>query len=129
MKQASYDRGRQFGNACRRETRNFPLCRKASGQHDRSREEALGFLRLKQEGFKFKRQDPFSRYILDFYCHKAKLSIEIDGKYHDIPKQKELDEIRTIEIENRGIKEIRFTNEEVMNEFEAVKDSILAHLQ
>ena len=86
------------------------------------------FLRLKPEGFKFRRQHPFDRYILDFYCHKAKLAIEIDGKYHDIPEQKKLDETRTIEIENLGLKEIRFTNDEVMNQFEVVKNSILGHL-
>jgi very-short-patch-repair endonuclease len=87
-----------------------------------------GFLRLKPEGFKFRRQHPFGRYILDFYCHKVKLAIEIDGKYHDIPVQKELDEIRTIEIENLGVKEIRFTNEEVINQFEMVVHSIRRHL-
>lgn len=87
------------------------------------------FLRLKPEGFKFRRQHPFGRYILDFYCHKAKLAVEIDGKYHQLPEQKKLDEIRTIEINNRGIEEIRFTNEDVMNQFEVVKNTILAYLR
>ena len=86
------------------------------------------FLRLKPEGFKFRRQHPFGPYILDFYCHKAKLAIEIDGGYHKLPEQKKLDKTRTIEIENQGVKEIRFTIEEVMNQFEVVKNSILDHL-
>ena len=63
------------------------------------------FLRLKPQGFKFRRQHPFSRYVLDFYCHKAKLAIEIDGMYHELSVQKQLDEARTKEIENYGIKE------------------------
>ena len=37
------------------------------------------YLRSKPKGFKFRRQHPFSQYILDFYCHKAQLAIEIDG--------------------------------------------------
>ena len=86
------------------------------------------FLRLKPQGFKFRRQHPFSRYVLDFYCHKAKLAIEIDGMYHELSVQKQLDEARTKEIENYGIKEIRFSNKEVINQFEEVKSRILSQL-
>ena len=39
------------------------------------------FLKTKPLGFKFRRQHPFSTYVLDFYCHRAQLAIEIDGKY------------------------------------------------
>ncbi|HMQ61292.1 MAG TPA: endonuclease domain-containing protein, partial [Flavilitoribacter sp.] len=87
------------------------------------------FLRLKPKGFKFRRQHPFSQFILDFYCHKARLAIEVDGKYHELPEQKKLDETRTNQIESSGIKELRFKNEEVMNQFESVKNSILSHLK
>ena len=87
------------------------------------------FLRLKPNGFKFRRQHPFSRYILDFYCHKAKLAIEIDGKYHEIPEQKAQDEIRTAAIKNYCINELRFTNKEVMTQFEKVKKTIINHLE
>ena len=86
------------------------------------------FLRLKPEGFKFRRQHPFGRYILDFYCHRAKLAIEIDGKYHELPEQKRLDGIRTNDIVNSGIQELRFTNEDVINQFEEIKTIILSHL-
>ena len=63
------------------------------------------FLRLKPKGFKFRRQHPLGRYILDFYCHKAKLAIEIDGKYHELSEQKKLDETRTNEIEGSWTRE------------------------
>ena len=86
------------------------------------------FLRLKPQGYKFRRQHPFARYVLDFYCHKAKLAIEIDGKYHELPGQKKLDKTRTSEIKNMGVKELRFTNEEVLTQFESVKKTILDHL-
>ena len=65
---------------------------------------------------------------MDFYCHRAKLAIEIDGKYHDVPQQKELDDIRTEEIEYLGVHEMRFSNEEVMEKFENVEKMILARL-
>lgn len=40
------------------------------------------FLRFKPNGFKFRRQHPFGDYILDFYCHRSKLVIELDGPQH-----------------------------------------------
>ena len=87
------------------------------------------FLKQKPHGFKFRRQHPFSKYILDFYCHKIKLAIEIDGKYHDLRQQKKLDEIRTTEINRLGLTEIRFTNEAVIGQFEKVANSILTILK
>ena len=58
----------------------------------------------KIKGYRFKAQHPVNKYIVDFYCHKAKLVIEIDGDIHDIEVVKERDEGRTFEIENFGIK-------------------------
>lgn len=43
------------------------------------------------QGFKFRRQHPISLYIADFYCHKLKLIIEIDGGYHDSSEQVQKD--------------------------------------
>ena len=94
-----------------------------------SEKKLWAFLKQKPHGFKFRRQHPFSRYILDFYCHKIKLAIEIDGKYHDSPEQKKLDEIRTTEINRLGLTEIRFTNEAVNGQFEKVVHSILTILK
>jgi len=87
------------------------------------------FLKQKPLGYKFRRQHPFSNYILDFYCHKIKLAIEIDGKYHDLPEQKKLDKIRTNEINRLGLTEIRLTNEDVIGQFEKVINSILTILK
>jgi very-short-patch-repair endonuclease len=68
----------------------------------------------KLDGYKFRRQHPLSFYIADFYCHKLKLVIEIDGGYHQTKEQKLLDSERTENIEFQGLKVIRFTNEEVI---------------
>ena len=76
-------------------------------------------LRDKQlDGIKFHRQRPFTRYILDFYAPSVKLVIEIDGGIHEKPEQKEYDKIRTDFLKENGLKVIRFTNEQVLNELE-----------
>jgi len=59
-------------------------------------------------GVKFRRQHPIDLYILDFYCHELKLSIELDGGYHLNQEQKILDEDRTKNLKKLGIKEIRY---------------------
>lgn len=87
------------------------------------------FLKLKPEGFKFRRQHPFAVYILDFYCHKKQLSMEIDGSSHDSTEQKLMDNHRTQLLEESGINEIRFTNDEVTYEFQSVVEIITTYLQ
>ncbi len=87
------------------------------------------WLKTKPKGFKFRRQHPFGIYILDFFCFKARLSIEIDGDYHKLNGQIDKDEVRTNDIQDLGIKEIRFTDDQVMNEFSLVKQTILNHLR
>lgn len=66
------------------------------------------------KGYRFKRQHPILYFVADFYCHKAKLVIEIDGGYHRIPEQYEYDTNRDYELAELGILVLRFTNEEVM---------------
>ena len=83
-------------------------------------------LNNKQLGKRFKPQHPISIFIVDFYCHSKKLVIEIDGGYHKT--QIEYDKGRTSELEHFGIKVIRFTNEEVLNDIDKVLDVIKKHL-
>ncbi|MFT5891790.1 MAG: very-short-patch-repair endonuclease [Dokdonia sp.] len=80
------------------------------------------YLKTRPFNFKFRRQHPFGDYILDFYCHKAKLVIEVDGKIHDY--QKEYDNDRTDIIKEYGITVIRYTNKEVSTRFENIKKDI-----
>jgi very-short-patch-repair endonuclease len=75
---------------------------------------------------KFRRQHAFKDYVLDFYCHSLKLSIEIDGGVHK--GQKEYDVDRTAVIKESGIYEIRFTNSEVNSSFEKVIKKLETHL-
>jgi very-short-patch-repair endonuclease len=87
-------------------------------------------LRTKQlGGFKFRRQHPINQIIVDFYCHEARLSIEVNGAVHNNPYQKERDEGRTFLLNQFGIRELCFTNFEVENQLESVLDKIETHLQ
>ncbi|MCB9341886.1 MAG: endonuclease domain-containing protein [Lewinellaceae bacterium] len=87
-------------------------------------------IRLKKlDGFKFRNQHAIGAYVVDFYCHEAKLAIEVDGEYHLEPNQKEYDEERTLRIEASGVKIIRFTNQEVLTNLEAVLVKIRACLK
>ena len=77
------------------------------------------------DGYKFRRQHPISKYITDFYCHSLKLVIEIDGNIHDLEDQIEYDAGREFELQELGLKVLRFTNEEVLQSPEKVLNKIL----
>lgn len=76
----------------------------------------------------FRRQHPISIYIADFYCHKVKLVIELDGGYHENGDVKMNDQFRENKIKDFGITILRFKNEEVVDGIERVllkiKDTI-----
>ncbi|MFA5046227.1 MAG: endonuclease domain-containing protein [Paludibacter sp.] len=74
--------------------------------------------KIQIKGIRFKRQHSILYFISDFYCHKAKLVIEIDGGYHNIPEQYQYDKNRDSELEGLGLKVIRFINEQVIFEIE-----------
>jgi len=76
------------------------------------------------KGLKFRRQHPANIFILDFYCHECKLAIEVDGGIHNSESQKEWDENRTFELNEFGIKVLRFTNDEVWNHMKDVLNQI-----
>ncbi len=79
-------------------------------------------------GFKFRRQHPVKEFIIDFYCHRYLLGIEVDGEVHDNDAAKEYDSGRTYELESLGITILRFKNEEVLNNVSKVKAEILHKL-
>ncbi|MFH2104061.1 MAG: homocysteine S-methyltransferase family protein [Chloroflexota bacterium] len=78
---------------------------------------------------KFRRQHPVSGYILDFYCHEAKLAIELDGNRHLEENQAKYDEERTKLLEEQGIKVVRFWNSDVTNKTEEVLKVIWNELE
>ena len=76
-------------------------------------------------GFKFRRQHPVAGYILDFYCPKLKIGIEVDGEVHKSTDQKTYDDQRSKDISRYGVRIIRFWNSEVMNDLESVLQRIV----
>lgn len=79
---------------------------------------------LRSFSYRVLRQRPIDHFIVDFYCARLKLVIEVDGGIHDDKIQKEYDEQRTLFLNVYGLTVIRFRNEEVLNEFERVCEEI-----
>lgn len=73
---------------------------------------------------RFQRQKAIDNFIADFYCHKAKLIIEIDGEQHFTEKGMERDEFRTEILEGYDLKVIRFTNRQINTNFSGVCEYI-----
>ncbi len=74
------------------------------------------------------RQRVIDNFIVDFYCPKLKLVIEIDGAIHDQEEQKLHDEQRTQFLEYYGLRVIRFKNEEVLNNWREVCKKVKRYL-
>lgn len=82
-------------------------------------------LRRKQlGGFRFRRQHPIERFVLDFYCCETKLAIELDGGQHNEPDTKARDLERTDFLASQGIQVLRFWNNEVFINLEGVLQKI-----
>jgi cyclase len=75
-------------------------------------------------GLKFRRQHPISRFIADFYRHKHKLVIELDGEIHLKNDVAINDKKREDEIKSLGITVLRFKNNEIINHLESVLQQI-----
>jgi len=73
-------------------------------------------------GLKFRRQHPVGPYVVDFYCHAAKLVVEVDGMSHD--EKLASDTQRTKYLEEQGLRVLRVTNEDVMHDLDAVTREI-----
>jgi very-short-patch-repair endonuclease len=74
----------------------------------------------KLAGFKFRRQYPVAGYILDFFCVKANLCVELDGGQHADEEARRYDERRTTILNERGIRVLRFWDNTVLKEPDVV---------
>lgn len=74
-------------------------------------------------GYKFRRQTPLGRYIVDFVCFEARLIVEVDGGQH--VEQQGYDRQRTAWLEGQGFRVLRFWNTEVLGNVEGVKEVIV----
>lgn len=79
---------------------------------------------LKTFQFRVLRQRPIHHFIVDFYCAQLKLVIEIDGDSHSTQESQSYDRERTEILNCYGLRVVRFTNQQVLNEFEGVCQKI-----
>lgn len=90
-----------------------------------SAEEILwNHIHINQWKLKFRRQHPVWNYVVDFYCHGIKLIIELDGEIHEIEEVKKNDEIRETYLKDAGLTVLRFKNNEIFNNINAVLEKI-----
>ena len=80
-------------------------------------EKSLWCFFLKDYPVRFQRQKVLDNYIVDFYCAKAKLAVELDGSTHYTAKGKANDSQRTQKLNQLGVKILRFSNLEVDKSF------------
>jgi very-short-patch-repair endonuclease len=89
--------------------------------------ESLLWERLRRKGgmnIKFRRQQIVEGFIVDFYCEKAKLIIEVDGSVHDTDEQRAIDEHRRKVFLACGLREMRLTNQDIFSDIETALEKI-----
>ena len=86
-------------------------------------------IRMKQlKGCQFYRQKPIGDYIVDFFCPRAKLAIEIDGSQHSSSEATEYGRMRDEYLMSLGLKVLRFNNNEIMKNIEGVVERIMEEI-
>lgn len=87
-------------------------------------ENKLWYEFLRNYPIRFQRQKTIDNYIVDFYCHKAKLVIEIDGSQHYNEAKALLDNKRTAKLNSLGLDVLRFSNNDINCCFDLVCEKI-----
>ena len=102
--------------------RNAALKRNAQNlrKNQTKEEQLLWNCFLKKYPMRFRRQYIIGSCIVDFYCHGAKLAVELDGSQHYDPTETEKDRARTAYLESQGVRVLRFSNLDVLRHFERV---------
>ena len=101
-------------------TANAKMLRKSMTKEERH----LWYDFLRGYPVRFLRQKVIDHYIVDFYCHDARLIVELDGSQHYEPEEQYRDAKRTRVLESRGLKVVRIPNNEVNQNFGAVCEYI-----
>lgn len=104
---------------------NIPRCRSLRKAQTDAEARLWSVLRNRQAlGLKFRRQFPTGKYILDFYSPEHKLAVEADGGQHYEEAGSRADEARTEELSSLGIRILRFSNTDILNNIEGVIEVI-----
>ena len=78
---------------------------------------------------RFRRQEIIGSYIADFFCHEAKLVVEVDGSQHFTPESREQDNARTAYLHSLGIRVMRIDNGQINRNFQGVCEGIMLAIQ
>ena len=132
-KAPSREEGEQHAGYMWADPITYPLLKEYAQKHrfnpTQAEETLWNLVKTKKlEGFKFRRQHIIGNYIADLVCFDRRLIIELDGLPHQLPENKESDEARTLWLNIKGFKVIRFKNEEVLNKTDDVLETILTTL-
>lgn len=100
-------------------SKNIPLAKKLRREMT-PWERKLWYEFLRTYPVPFRRQVPLLSYILDFYCHSLKLCIELDGGGHTEQEQLEKDAVRTLRLNEIGVRVLRFSNLDIHENFYGV---------
>jgi len=106
-----------------------PIARKLRHEMSDAEKKLWSKLRGSQLGFKFRRQVPYDRYVLDFYCHEVRLNVELDGSQHYTEEGKAHDAIRDRYLQQQGIEVVRFSNLDVLTNMDSVLDVIMERIK
>ncbi len=104
--------------------KNAPLARQMRCEPTLAEAALWRCLRRSQLGVRFRRQHCIGYYVVDFYCAKARLIVELDGPIHE--GQADDDHLRTVFLAGFGFEVLRFKNDEVLRRTDAVVDTIRA---
>ena len=113
----------------RRDNPNLKGFSTALRKNQTKEEKHLWYDFLRQYPVRFNRQKVLGPYIVDFYCASAKLVIELDGSQHYSEEGSEDDKIRDRYLARLGIKVVRYSNLEIIREFDAVCVDISEHVK
>lgn len=89
-------------------------------------ENKLWYLFLRTFPIRFQRQKVIDGYIVDFYCHQARLVIELDGSQHYTPESMQYDAQRSAVLAGHRLQVLRFTNQDIDRQFAGVCTAIEA---
>ncbi len=81
------------------------------------------------QGLKFRRQYSIDNHIVDFYCPKIRLAIEVDGESHLYEKQKEKDLEKETKLEKANIKLVRYLNTDIYDNIEGVIEDLYKQIE
>ncbi len=100
------------------------LCSRSLRKNMTKEESKLWYRFLRKYPFQFKRQFTIGSYIVDFYCYKAMLIVELDGSQHYEPEKQKKDATRTAYLESQGFQVLRYSNLEIIRKFHCVCQDI-----